>query len=113
MLKSLEQAATLIGVAPPVLEAALPSVNEKEKCLTCTYSMSGELQGAQGSTVLSYVLQELFGVNRRESQDKDEPGLSTVSSRAQSTTKRARGLPHGFQSASCRRHGRAPYLWRM
>ena len=37
MLKSLEQAATLIfGVAPPVLEGALPPVSEKEKCLTCT-----------------------------------------------------------------------------
>ena len=36
ILKSLEQAATLIGVAPPVLEGTLPSVSEKERCLTCT-----------------------------------------------------------------------------
>ena len=31
-----EGSATLFGVVPPVLEAALPSVNGKEKCLTCT-----------------------------------------------------------------------------
>ena len=31
-----ELPATLSGVAPPVLEGTLPSVNEKEKCLTCT-----------------------------------------------------------------------------
>ena len=31
-----ELPATLSGVAPPVLEAALPSMNGKEKCLTCT-----------------------------------------------------------------------------